>query len=106
TPNRGATLEVHLNQPAKAFRLWTADSGDRDFRDDKWSSVELQSDSPGKVTAQIEPAATGFRAYLVEAELIDGNGHGFKLSTEARVIPDGPPAGPSATEKAEAGKSN
>jgi len=40
----------------------------------------------------IERPPGGFEAYLVEAELTNAAGHSYKLSTEARVIPDGPPA--------------
>ena len=97
--NDTATLEVQLNQPATAFRLWTAASNDRDFRDDKWSSIELRPESPKHVVAQIQKPSTGYRAYLVEAELKTITGASFKLSTEARVIPDGPPAVPVATGK-------
>ena len=34
-------LNVHVNRHAKAIRLWTADSTDRDFRNDRWSSTDL-----------------------------------------------------------------
>jgi PhoPQ-activated pathogenicity-related protein len=92
----GALIDVHLNQPAKAFRLWTASSSDRDFRDDTWSSMELHSDLPTQVQAQIETPKTGYKAYLIEADLVSPDGSGYKLSTEARVTPDGPPAQPAA----------
>jgi PhoPQ-activated pathogenicity-related protein len=85
------SLEVNLRQPASVFRLWTADSSDRDFRDDKWSSTELRADSTRHVVAQVQKPHNGFRAYLVEAELKTKSGETYKLSTEARVIPDGPP---------------
>src|SRR3954469_22522780 len=38
-----AQVDVKLSQPAKAFRLWTADSADRDFRNDKWSRQEIKA---------------------------------------------------------------
>jgi PhoPQ-activated pathogenicity-related protein len=87
------TLAAALNQPGKAFRLWTAASPIRDFRKAKWSDVELPANSPTNVLATIETPETGFRAYLIEAELTSGTGQALKLSTEARVTPDGPPAG-------------
>src|SRR5262249_11400583 len=95
------SLEVNLNRPAVAFRLWTADSSDRDFRDDKWSSTELHSSSTKHVVAQIQKPHNGFRAYLVEAELMGTGGEPYKISTEARVIPEGPPR---AEHKAESRK--
>ena len=99
----GAMVEVVLSQPAKAFRLWTATSPDRDFRDDTWSSVELHSDSMTHVQAQVETPKTGFRAYLVEADLLAPDGSPYKLSTEARVTPDGPPAPMAANQPVKAG---
>jgi PhoPQ-activated pathogenicity-related protein len=84
---------VRLTARAKIFRLWTANSSDRDFRDDQWSSVALASNVT-QVIANVAAPKEGFRAYLIEAELTASTGHNFKLSTEARVIPDGPPPSP------------
>jgi PhoPQ-activated pathogenicity-related protein len=86
-----ATVEVSLSQPAQGFRLWTATSTNRDFRTSRWSSVEVASPSGTNVTAKVERPETGFRAYLIEAEMKASTGQDYKLSTEARVIPDGPP---------------
>ena len=44
-------LSVHLNRDVTAIRLWTADSPDRDFRNDHWTSRALSiypSGAPGK----------------------------------------------------------
>jgi PhoPQ-activated pathogenicity-related protein len=86
-----ASVEVSLSKPAQAFQLWTATSTNRDFRASKWSSVELTSASGTHVTAKVERPETGFRAFLVEAEMKASTGQDYKLSTEARVVPDGPP---------------
>jgi PhoPQ-activated pathogenicity-related protein len=96
--SNAVTLAATLNQPAKAFRLWTATSRVRDFRKAKWSSKELPVNSPTNVLARIETPKSGFRAYLIEAELTSSTGQACKLSTEARVTPDGPPAGRTARE--------
>jgi len=85
-----ASVEVSASQPAKSFRLWTANSTDRDFRDDKWSSLGLPSNLGTHATAHIETPAHGFRAYMIEAELTAPSGETYKLSTDARVTPDGP----------------
>lgn len=85
------TAQVKLNRPAKAFRLWTADAAHRDFRKADWSSTPLTSSSDHSVVAKVVTPASGFRAYLVEAELTAPSGETYKLSTEARVTPDGPP---------------
>jgi PhoPQ-activated pathogenicity-related protein len=86
-----ASIDVTVHPAAKRFHLWTANSTDRDFRNDKWTSVELPSSDGTHVTGKIEKPAEGFRAYLVEAEMMSPKGLSYKLSTEARVIPDGPP---------------
>jgi PhoPQ-activated pathogenicity-related protein len=86
------SLEATVNPPAKSFRLWTANSSSRDFRKARWSSVELHSDSGSHVTGNVQAPSEGFRAYLLEAELATAVGATYKLSTEARVIPDGAPS--------------
>ncbi len=87
--NGPARLSVKVNQTAKAIRLWTADSPDRDFRDDPWTSRDLEI-QPGssKASTGIERPAQGYRASLAEVELTTPDGHAYKLSTEARVTPD------------------
>ncbi|HWI60104.1 MAG TPA: PhoPQ-activated protein PqaA family protein, partial [Bacillota bacterium] len=89
-----AGIEVNVQPPAKAFRLWTATSIDRDFRNDNWSSVPLPSNPGTHAVGTVEKPEAGFRAYLVEAEFTTPSGLTYKLSTEARVTPDGPPARP------------
>jgi PhoPQ-activated pathogenicity-related protein len=87
-----ALMEVSIHPAAKKFRLWTANSIDRDFRDDKWTSSELESKNNGTaVSAKVETPKTGYRAYMVEAEMTTAKGSNYRLSTEARVTPDGPP---------------
>ena len=90
--SNAVTLAAALNQPAKAFRLWTATAPIRDFRKAQWSSEQLSAKTPTNVVARIETPDTGFRAYLIEAELISPTGQAYKLSTEARVTPDGAPS--------------
>jgi PhoPQ-activated pathogenicity-related protein len=88
--DKSAKLTLQVNQTAKTIRLWTADSPDRDFRNDKWSSRELEI-KPGssKADAEIALPAAGYRAFLGEVELKTAAGLSYKLSTEARVTPDG-----------------
>jgi PhoPQ-activated pathogenicity-related protein len=80
---------VKASPAAKRFTLWTADSADRDFRDDKWSSRELQPMAGGQEAAAEVPAPSqGYRAYLLEASLVSPAGLECWFSTEARVTPD------------------
>jgi PhoPQ-activated pathogenicity-related protein len=89
--SNSVSLAVSLDRPAKVFRLWTATSPIRDFRKANWSNVELPTVSGANVLAAVATPQAGFRAYLVEAELTSPTGQNYKLSTEARVTPDGPP---------------
>lgn len=83
------SVEVNANQSVNAARLWTADSTDRDFRNDKWQSRPLTVEGGSAVAhATITAPAEGLRAGLVEVELQSPRGRAYKLSTEARVTPD------------------
>ncbi len=88
TGSSTVAVAVALSMPAKAFRLWTATSPVRDFRKAQWFSAKLLANSPTNVVARVETPETGFRAYLVEAELVSPTGQTYRLSTEARVTPD------------------
>jgi len=84
-----AEVDVVISQPAKSVRLWTADSEDRDFRDDKWTSQEIKAKGGNRTaSASINTPANGYRAYLAEVTLTSPSGHDYKLSSEARVTPD------------------
>jgi hypothetical protein len=85
-----AGLMIRVDQPASKVRLWTSHSADRDFRDEKWSSRELEI-QPGssQTTADVPKPAAGFTAFLAEVELTAPTGHSYKLSTQVQVIPDG-----------------
>lgn len=87
----GATeVKVTVNRPAESIKLWTATSADRDFRDEEWSSRELPIGAgSSRSSATLSKPEDGYRAYLLEATLLDDQGHPYKLSTEARVTPDG-----------------
>jgi PhoPQ-activated pathogenicity-related protein len=87
-----AEISVSVEPPAQAFLLWTSESKDRDFRNDKWSSKPLQAHGGTNVIARIETPSHGFRAYMVEADMVSPTGDPYRLSTEVRVTPDGPPA--------------
>ena len=94
TVNHGSegALSMQVNQKAKEARLWTADSTDRDFRNDKWSSKPLEvKQGSSKAAAEIQKPASGYRAYMGEFVLTAPTGHEYRLSTAARVVPDTKP---------------
>jgi PhoPQ-activated pathogenicity-related protein len=82
-------LHVKVNRNAKAIHLWTADSTDRDFRNDRWTSKDLEV-KPGSAIADadIEKPASGYRAFMGEVVLTNSLGHEYKLSTQVQVVPD------------------
>ncbi len=86
----GAVLDVFASQPVQRFLLWTADSEDRDFRDAKWSSAPIQptGTAGSSVQATVEKPVSGYRAFMVSAELTTSGGQTYQLTTEARVTPD------------------
>lgn len=82
-------LALTVDRPAKGAKLWTADSEDRDFRKDQWTSRDLRVESgSSRATAQVDKPVSGYRAFLGEVTLTSPTGHDYKLSTEARVTPD------------------
>lgn len=82
-------LEIRANAPVRAARLWTAQSTDRDFRDDKWSSQELTLAADGKsARADVAAPASGFLAFMGEVEFAGPGGLPFRLSTRVQVVPD------------------
>jgi hypothetical protein len=80
---------VKVNRSAKAIRLWTADSTDRDFRNDRWSNKELEI-KPGSSVAEadVPKPESGYRAFMGEVILTNSLGHEYKLSTQVQVVPD------------------
>ncbi|WP_160164467.1 PhoPQ-activated pathogenicity-related family protein [Pedosphaera parvula] len=90
--NDTASITVTVDQPVKSVQLWTAVSTNRDFRKDRWSNHQLKTvTTSGGTEATIERPKTGYEAFLVEAELTSSSGQTYKLSTEARVLPDTQP---------------
>jgi PhoPQ-activated pathogenicity-related protein len=87
----GVKILVTVDQPVRKFTLWTADSTDRDFRDDKWTSRELAVEPGNQATTEVARPGAGYRAYLGEATLVSPSGHEYRLSTAARVTPDTQP---------------
>jgi PhoPQ-activated pathogenicity-related protein len=82
-------LHVKVNRPAKAIRVWTADSTDRDFRNDQWTSKNLEVKPGSSVAdADVQKPASGYRAFMGEVTLTNSLGHEYKLSTQVQVVPD------------------
>jgi PhoPQ-activated pathogenicity-related protein len=83
-----AEVDLSINPPAKSIRLFSCDSRDRDFRDDLWVNRTLQSKPSRQAVGRVQMPPIGYRAYLVECLMSSPLGFEYKLSSEARVIPD------------------
>jgi PhoPQ-activated pathogenicity-related protein len=83
-----AGLMVRVDQPVSKIRLWSAHSMDRDFRDEKWTSRELEIQPDNQASVDVPKPPAGFTAFLAEVELTSPTGHSYKLSTQVQVIPD------------------
>lgn len=90
TANGNAEIAARLDRPVVGWKLWTADSDVRDFRKQRWNSRTLEANGMD-AKAMVEKPASGYRAFLIEAELASADGAHYKLSTEARVVPDTQP---------------
>jgi PhoPQ-activated pathogenicity-related protein len=92
--NGVANVRVQVDgAEVKSALLWTATSTDRDFRDDRWSSQQLKlAKGTTRTESVVSPPQAGYRAFLVEADLVSPTGYPYKLSTQARVTPDTSPS--------------
>jgi PhoPQ-activated pathogenicity-related protein len=82
----GITLDVEGSaNEVKAAYLWTADSEDRDFRDELWSSGDLDVPDHSSVSSTIDYPETGFRAFYIDLKYTDLNGRDYTISTRMFV---------------------
>lgn len=93
--NSHINAQIKVDQLANSINLWSANSKDRDFRDNQWIKQTLEI-TPGSSHAKttLSLPTTGYQAFLMEVELQTDSGHPYKLSSQARVIPDTTPCHP------------
>ncbi|AYN68610.1 PhoPQ-activated pathogenicity-like protein PqaA type [Euzebyella marina] len=89
TEEQSATLSVSSSTDnlTNAF-LWTADSTDRDFRDEEWSSTPIKLNDDGEVSEEIDYPKTGFKAFYIDLEYKDINGGTYTKSTRMYLADD------------------
>ncbi|MFT3748017.1 MAG: PhoPQ-activated protein PqaA family protein [Agriterribacter sp.] len=61
--------------------IWHADSPDTDFRNDKWTSTDLNISGKDKLKITQALPASGFRAFYVDLKYKDINGGTYTVST-------------------------
>lgn len=79
------SVQGSANDIIKTY-LWTADSDDRDFRDEVWTSKELSFSVSGLVDTQINFPANGFKAFYIDLEYPDASGGKYTKSTRVFVV--------------------
>jgi PhoPQ-activated pathogenicity-related protein len=83
----GVTLNVEGSANAIiAAYLWSADSQDRDFRDEVWSSSDLDALDNSSVNTTLNYPETGFRAFYIDLKYRDLYGREYTLSTQMFVV--------------------
>ncbi len=65
--------------------VWSADSEDRDFRDEEWSGESLNAKNQLIVEAAIDYPEAGFKAFYVDLKYTDANGDEYTKSTRMFV---------------------
>ncbi|WP_291792777.1 PhoPQ-activated pathogenicity-related family protein [Maribacter sp.] len=89
TDKTSATLTVDSNsENLKASYLWLADSDDRDFRDEEWSSTKINLSNNGEVMQKILFPKKGYKAFYIDFEYDDPNGGTYTKSTRVYLADD------------------
>jgi PhoPQ-activated pathogenicity-related protein len=87
---KGITLKVKATPDILVDAiLWTTESADTDFRNDKWTgkSLELKKKTPVITSVQAYPAK-GYRAFYLDLKYKDPNGGEYTESTRMYVADD------------------
>ena len=89
TDKASATLTVKTtsDELLNAY-IWSADSSDRDFRDEKWTSKQIDSKDHDHIFQQVKFPKSGFKAFYIDLEYADPNGGKYTKSTRMYVADD------------------
>jgi PhoPQ-activated pathogenicity-related protein len=68
--------------------LWSAESKDQDFRDEKWSDTSLNSANKAEITVEVKKPASGFKAFYVDLKYKAIYGDDYTQSTRMFVSTD------------------
>lgn len=67
-------------------RIWSADSEDRDFRDEEWSAENISTQKDKDIKHTMEFPEKGFKAFYIDLEFADSNGGEYTKSTRMYVV--------------------
>ncbi len=85
----GDEVEIAINpkDAPKSVLLWTAQSADRDFRNERWSSKPVEGNGKGyDVKMPIPGKDQGFLALYAELVYASAIGHEYGLCTSVRIF--------------------
>jgi PhoPQ-activated pathogenicity-related protein len=68
--------------------VWSAESKDQDFRNDKWFSNNINITDKADITAEIKVPDSGFRAFYIDLKYKAPYGDDFTQSTRMFVVDD------------------
>jgi PhoPQ-activated pathogenicity-related protein len=80
------TLSVETSpDKLQGARLWSTDSEDRDFRDEVWSSMEVENQNQKDIEVKIDIPESGFRAFYLDLVYSDPMVGAYTKSTRMFV---------------------
>ncbi len=85
---KGDALELAVKATKSRLlgvKVWSAESADQDFRDEKWVSRDLPIRKRGKFKIRESLPNTGFKAFYVDLVYRDANGECYTQSTRVYV---------------------
>lgn len=86
---KGVTLNIKATKDELTdVIVWHADSPDTDFRNDKWTSSDLNVANKSKLTVTEPLPANGYRAFYVDLKYKDVNGGTYTVSTRVFMTDD------------------
>ena len=87
TPSeKAANLEVKATSDKLVDALiWSAVSTDRDFRDEKWTSISLDAKNKADIDTKVDFPESGFKAFYMDLKYLDVNGNEYTKSTRMFV---------------------
>ena len=84
--NDGIVLKAKASQEVLVDALvWSAESADRDFRDDTWTSTSLKISNVEDISATIDFPGNGYKAFYLDLKYVDLHGDEFVESTRMFV---------------------
>ena len=85
--NGKMTFEINIsNCHPLCTLLWTAESGNRDFRKSKWTEKTIESKKIESIKETFTHPKKGFRALFFEIVCEDSNGREYSLTTRTYVL--------------------